>query len=286
MSRSRLFTLVCLALLFESGCAGLQFKSETVSFDSPAKILQLKEVEPNAEELNGVTLRFLVPESRELHAKERLKVYSRLKDNQGMALDLDQNVLMTFRPVEGKDSYVQRTVATFENGGEILEEIETSPRGEILKLIEGKHDSPAGKFNMISETRTPMVPQEAVKIGDRWTYDSSMDVRLESFWIKEQNPTPYQVKAESELTGFAEALGHRCAVIKTVSKETKNEVVKVLFKTIDATIETEIIETAYLDYKHGWIVGKVTESKSHTVFQNLKIEDHGISQSIFYVTET
>ncbi len=282
--KKRLQRVLGAGLLVLSGCVGLDLKSGPVSFESPAAVLNLKEVATNAEELNGVTLRLLVPAAKQIQAEEHLKLYSRLRDNHGLSLDLKQKIVTTYHPVAGKDSYIQRTVVTFEKGGEITEDVEISPRGEIFHFIDGRHESPAGKFQVVNESRTAVYPEAPVKSGDKWNYEEKMDVRLDSFWVKEKNPTPYEVKAESQLTGFAEALGRRCAVIKTVSTESKKETMKILFKTVTADITTTIEETDYLDYAHGILAGKVTQTRSHSVFPDLKIEDDGVSQSIYHLT--
>lgn len=286
MKTRRIFFFAFLAAVIFCGCAALDIKNQEVAFESPETVLNLRPLQPNARELQGITLRLLPPQSGEIHAEERLKLYSQLRGNQGMALDLSQQIKITTQPAAGKDAYVQRTVTTFNKGaGEITDAVEVSPRGEVLRFIEGRHESQAGKFEVLNMTRTPLYPEVPVKIGDKWNYSETMNVRLESFWVKEKNPEPYIMKAESTLTGFAEALGRRCAVIKTVSTQTKKMSLKVLFKAIDADITTNLEETDYLDYQRGLLIAKVTQTRSRSVFQQAKMEDQGISQAIYKVIE-
>jgi hypothetical protein len=275
-------TLFYLSIFLFNSCTGLDFKFEPVSFVSPAEILQIKEVQPTEQELQGIVLRIQPPASGQSTAEERLKIYSRLKDSQGMSLDLYQKITMIFKPVPGKNSFVQKTTSVFDKGaGEITEEAEFSPRGEVLKYISGRHESQAGKFQVENLTRNPVYPQEPAKIGDQWTYEEYLKVKLESFWVKELNPTPYEMKSQSTLKGFAELAGRRCAVIETTSVQSKEMTLKVLFKTITADIRTTIQETEYLDYAKEEIVGRVTLTTTDSSFPGTDIQDHGQSQSIY-----
>lgn len=276
-----------ISLFLLSGCAGLNFKSEPVYFDQPEILLNIKEVDPTPAEAAGINLRLLMPESRESRAEENLKIYSQLHDGQGMSLNLRQKITITYKPVEGKDSYIQRTVTAFEGeAGRIVEEMEITPRGEILNFIEGYHESKAGKFKILNQTRTPIYPENKVKPGDRWSYEGRIDARLDSFWIAEKNPTPYVVAAESRLTGFADLNGRHCAVIKTRTTQTKAGTLKVLFRTVTVNITAEIEETDYVDYAAGLLVGRVTKSSSRSVFPDLKMEDEGVSQAIYKTVDS
>lgn len=260
----------------------MDFKFESVSFVSPAEVLNIKEVEPNAQELQGIVLRLQPPPEGQLKAEENLKIYSRLKDGQGMSLDLHQQITMNFVPVPGKNSFIQRTSSLFDKGaGQITEEAEISPRGEIIQFIAGRHESQAGKFQVESQSRTPVYPQEAVKVGDEWAYDEYLKVKLDSFWVKEKDPTPYELKAKSKLTGFAEVAGRRCAVIQITSNQFKKMTLKVLFKTITAEIRTTLQVTEYFDYARGLVAAKVTQTTSDSSFPGTSIQDHGQSQSLY-----
>lgn len=275
-----------LGLLGFCGCAGLVFKNEAVSFDSPAQVLHIEEVQPDEREQKGIVLRLLPPDTNESKAEESLKIYSQLHDNRGLRFDLHESITHTFKRIEGKDSYILRSVTVFSNeGGQITEEAEVSPRGEILRFIEGRHDSKIGKFNVLNESRTPSLPEGPVKTGDKWTFTEKMDARMESAFVKEKDPTPYVVQSESELAGFAVVNGRRCAVVKTKSAQDKKETMKVLWKTLTAAIHADIEETEYLDYAKGEIVGRVTWTRSHSVFADLKMEDNGISQAIYRLKE-
>jgi hypothetical protein len=284
--RSAFQTALLCSFVLSAGCASLNFKWEPVAFDSPEAVLDIKPLEPNTAEKDGVLLR-LLPQAREIQAQDHLKVYSRLKEENGLRLDLRQSIRITHQPVAGKDSFRQRTETVFDGeAGRITEELEISTRGEILRFVEGFHESKVGKFKVVNASRTPMFPEEKVKMGDKWRYQEKMDARLESFLIKEKDPTPYDRQAESELTGFASVDGRRCAVIKTVSTQQKTTTVKVLFKTITAEIKASIEETTYLDYAQGVVAAKVTRTRSHSVFPGTDLEDRGLSQSIYQITET
>ncbi|MDD5085852.1 MAG: hypothetical protein PHE61_07420, partial [Candidatus Omnitrophica bacterium] len=278
--------IALVGLLSVGGCAYMSSKNEPVSFNDPALVLKITESKPTPEESNGISLRLLVPPKNEIHAEEDLKVYSQLHDGRGLSLNLRQKITVTYKPVAGKDSYIQHTVITFEGeGGKVTEALEISPRGEIVRFIEGHHKSKIGKFRILSESRTPMYPEGPVKIGDKWRYEEKVDARLESFWIKEENPTPYNLQADSQLTGFAQVNGHRCAVIKTTSTQTKTEIMKILLNTVTVDIRSAVEETAYLDYANGILIAKVTQTRSHSLFPSLNMEDDGVSQSIYRVIE-
>ena len=57
---------------------------------------------------------------------------------------------------------------------------------------------------------------------------------------------------------------------------------KVFFRTIDLKIDSEIEETAYLDYEAGIVAGRITKTKSRSTSPNLPIHDEGLSQSVAY----
>jgi hypothetical protein len=241
-------------------------------------------VPPTDEESQGILLRLQMPPSGVIKAKEELEIFSQLRDGQGIHVLLHQNSKIAFSPVAGQDGFLQKTVTTFQGkGGQILEEIEVSPRGEILRLIRGHHQSPAGLFTVVSAARTPVYPEGLVKPGDSWRYEEKMDVRLKSVWVKEKNPTPYLRQVQSVLMGFAEVNGHRCAVIKSLSDAFKTGELKILFKTVILHIQTHIEETEYLDYKRGMVIARITKTTSHSASPSTGLEDHGLSQSLYTV---
>lgn len=279
--RQLLIFLACVLLV---GCVGLQLRQKNVLFESPVSRLGLQEAEPNAVEKAGVVLRFNPAPSGLRRSQEESVVYAQVKNNRGTEFRLVQNLTEEFRPGSRKDSYLKLGHTTFEGApGELIEDAELTTRGEIVRFIRGRHDSKMGKFLIVDWKRTPTVPAGPVKIGDTWNYEETMDVRLESWLIKEVDPKPFKIKAACTLTGFAVMKGKRVAVVKIATKLKRLQCLKVLYKQLAMDIKTDVDEIDYIDYAEGVVLAKITRTRSSSDEWLYDIHDKAVGQSVFFV---
>ncbi len=263
------------------GCAGLMFQTADVAFEDASARLSIISVQPNEKEKAGLELRMLAPPGGVSKFKEDDTLFASIKDDKGKRLQFTMEQAETYTPGSSKDSLhvLSETTITGQKGS-LLEEKEISARGEILRFIRGFHHSSIGKFRITNWTRTPIFPEGPVKTGDQWNYEEALEARVDAWWLKEINPEPYRMKAESTLEGFARVRDTRCAVIKTRTSQTKHEHFKILFKEIIFDIQTRIEETSYFDYAAGTVVARITRNFSHTTGSNMPLDDTGQSQSI------
>lgn len=276
------FLLLFLVVSFSSSCVSLQIAE--VRFENPSARLGVVPVDPTPQEAAGVQLRILPPPESLIRSREEHTLYARIKNGKGIQMQIVMDRTDRFQPGSRPDSFVVLSDATFQKRkGRLLEEVEMSSRGEILRLIQGLHRSKLGNFKITNWTRTPVFPSKPVQGGEEWSYEEKMEVRIQSRWIQEIDPQPYEMKATSRLEGFAQVRGRRCAVIKTRTFQIKHEHLKALFKELVFDIHTQIEETTYLDYANGVAVGRITETKSFTKGINFPMADTGRSQSIFYI---
>lgn len=279
------FVFIFVSIVFASGCAGLGGRIGPLSFEDPFTRLGIVHVQPSPEEQAGVTLRLSVPEGNILRIREETKIYAQVRDGRGKLIDLKDQRVETYRKGSRNDSYLLLAESSFEgHSGKIIEETEISTRGEILKLVQGKHDSREGKFTIMNWTRTPLFPEHPVKTGDAWNYEESMSLRLDSSFVKQIDESPYKVQAKSTLTGFAEIKGRRCAVVETTTDQIQTQRLKVLFKNLTLYIRSKVQETCYLDYRTGTVVAKVMKTQTYTNSADSKINDYSIGQSISQLT--
>jgi hypothetical protein len=278
--------LILFLLVIVVGCAGFPLKTTDVIFEDPYAKLLIHKVEPNLEEKLGVELKIVPPPTGVEKSREENTIYALIKNGKGLQLKFTLNHLDRYTDGSRPDSFILLSETTLEGEkGSLLEEKEISQQGEILKFIRGFHHSQIGKFKITKWTRTPVFPKGKIKIGDKWSYEESMEVEIDSKWIKEIDPTPYLMKAESILEGFAMVRDKRCAVIHTKTEQRKHEHFKILFKTFKFDIEAKIEERMYLDYQTGTLRAKITQTSSRTSGEKMPMTDAGQSQSLFYQIE-
>lgn len=276
--------LILFACVLMTGCVGLQFQQRDVLFENQLPRLDIQPVEPNAAEKAGVVLRFNPPVSGVRTSQEEIVVYTQVKDNRGSELRLVQNLTEHFKPGSRKDSYIDLGRTTFENAsGELIEDLEVTTRGEIVRFIRGFHDSKMGKFTIVDWKRTPTVPEGPVKIGDTWNYEETMDLRLESKLAREIDPKPFTIKAQCSLSGFAEMKGNRVAVVKIATSQKRLQRLKVLFKEVTMVMKMHVEETDYIDYAEGVVLAKIAWTRSTSDEWNYDIHDEELGQSVFFV---
>ncbi|MBI3307504.1 MAG: hypothetical protein HYZ84_06850 [Candidatus Omnitrophica bacterium] len=277
---------VLLAFSF-CGCVGLMFQQGPVQFDDPAVRLGIVSREPTPEEAAGITLRFLSPPGGISSAVEKTVMFAQIKNTNGLKVEMIRRQKDHYQPIEGTSHFLLKSETLIENGGgNMLEETEISDRGEIVKFIRGFHKSKIGTFQVEAWSRTPLFPEGPVKAGDTWNYEESLSLHLQSKLVKQKNPTPYVTRATSKLTGFATVKDRPVAVIQTRSSQTKQETIKVLFKTITMNIQATIDETEYFDWKNGVTVAKVTKTSSFSSTPKGEFTDTGESQSIYEMTDS
>ena len=270
-------------MILGSGCAGLSSRMAPVSFEDPLTRLGVVNVPPNTEEQAGLVLRLLPPAGNQQRSTEETTIYSGVQEDRGSLIKLIQHNTETYRSGSRPDTYVVRTQSSFQGlPGSILEELEVTRRGEIVKFILGKHDAKDGKFTITDWTRTSVFPEPRVKIGDRWGYEESMALRINSFWIEQTGESPYKIKATSRLAGFAEVKGRRCAVIETSADQIQTQRFKVLFRSLILYIRAKVQETVYLDYKTGTVIARIAKIQSYTNAVNAAVNDYSISQTVSY----
>ncbi len=276
--------LVLLALfLANTGCMGLQFRTAPVQFENPFERFDITPVQPNDAEAAGITLRLLPPPGGLSKSREEMVMFMQIQNGQGKRIATVQTQTGRYGAGTGQDSYHLYSETVFEDGGGRLNsEMEVSNRGEILRWIGGAHQSRAGKFIIRDWKRTPVLPQEAVRPGASWQYEETMDMKLDSFWIKQLDSAPYQMKVTSTLTGFATVRGRRAAVIQSHAKKTELQHFKVWWMKIGLALEANLDELAYLDYESGQILAKIVTAQTKTVNDKTGATDDGVSQSVWY----
>lgn len=280
------FLFFLLFVFLNSGCAGLVLKNAPVAFQDPYSRFEIVPVEPNAEEEAGILLRAIPPPENVSEAREESVIFARIKKGKGMRLDLVMDRVERYKPGSAEGFYLVFADTTLEGQeGRFYEETEQNQRGEITRFIRGFHHSKQAKITLTSWFRNPIFPMGKVKRGEHWSYDEELGVKIESRWLKEIDPEPYKIQAACHLEGFALVKGIRCAVIKTVTRQTKREHFKVLFRDVLFNIQAQIEETTFFDYQKGRVLARVTSTTSDTYGANIPVTDKGQSQSVFYLKE-
>lgn len=269
------------------GCAGLDFHIADVTFENPLLRLGVVNASPNAQEQSGVLLRLKPPAANILKSREETTLYALIpdKENQGIQVKLTEAQTSLYSPGSRPDTYRIRSESLVEkqNGAvldKLIDELEVTDRNEIVRLIQGLHDTKSGKFNVSHWTRTPVLPEKPVKIGDVWNYEESMTLVIDP----KTPPSQHKFEAQSKLVGFAEVKGRRCAVIETEAKEIETQRSKVFFKNRILYNRATVRETAYLDYGSHVRVAAITKIQTDTNSTDGKIDIHSIAQSIYYLS--
>lgn len=268
------------------GCAGLPFQRATVFFEDPIGRLGIEEIEPDGWELGGVDLHLGIPDGGVEKSEEKNIVFTQIEKGEGLKTEFTRYRTDSYRKGFQEGSFILRSLSRFEGlKGEVTEEVEMTARGEIVRLIEGYHDSKMGKFRITDWKRTPVFPEGRAKMGDEWTYQEEMQIEFESGWVKRQTREPYVIRAKSKLTGFALVSGRRCAVIETEAFQTQLEKIKVLWKELNLEIYSDIREWMYLDYRTGTVIARIVRSENRTTSPDASIMDFGQSLSVYSLTE-
>lgn len=270
-----------LVLILLSGCATFSYRTADVSFEDPLTRLEIVTSEPTLEERSGVLLRMNAPPDGKLRFREETRLYVQIKENRGKEVRLDAARVETYKPGASPETYLLRAESNIDgHAGAIVEEAEVTTRGEIVKFIQGRHDSKEGKFDITAWTRTPVFPENPARTGDSWNYEETMAMKIDSFWVKQKDNVPYRLDAKSTLTGFAQVKGVRCAVIETEAKQIQTQRMKVLWKDVLLYIRANIRETTYLDYQGGKVLGRITRAETFTNSADSKVNDHSLSQTV------
>jgi hypothetical protein len=275
------FFYLLLFLPLVAGCAGLNLQSTDVVFDAPSKMLAVFPSAPTDTEAEGIVLRFSPDPSGEAEFRSESVIYSDIKNDKGLRLKFTADRIETYRVGSRKDSFILDSETAWKGqSGKLREEFEQTRRGEILRFIGGSHRSKIGKFDITNWVRSPVFPDHAVTVGDAWSYEETMDVRMRSVWVREIDPHPYRIRVESVLEGFADVRGVRCAVIRSHTHQVKREHFKMLFKEMIFDIHTQMDDIHYFDYAGGITAGRVTRTRSYTEGINIGMNRDGQSQSV------
>lgn len=286
--KSRFFSqaLFLAALLPLCGCAGLDFHIADVTFENPLQRLGVVNVPPNAQEQAGVLLRLKPPPANILKSREETTLYALIpeKENQGIQVKLTEAQTSFYSPGSRPYTYRVRSESLVEKQtgavlDKLIDELEVTDRSEIVRLIQGLHDTKSGKFKVTQWTRTPIFPEKSAKIGDVWNYEESMTLVIDP----KTDPSQHKFEAQSKLVGFSEVKGHRCAVIETEAKQIETQRSKVFFKNRILYSRATVKETAYLDYGSHIRVAAITKIRTDTNSTDGKIDIHSIAQSIYYL---
>ena len=268
------------------GCAGLDFRIADVAFENPLLRLGVINDQPNAQEQAGVLLRLKPPPTNILKSREETTMYVLIpkKENQGVQVKLNEFQTSFYAPGSQPNTYRVRSESLVEKQSgavldKLMDELEVTDRNEIVKLIQGLHDTESGKFKVTQWTRTPVLPEKPVKIGDTWNYEESMTLVIDP----KTDPSQHKFEAQSKLVGFAVVKGHRCAVIETEAKQIETERSKILFKNRILYNRAKVQETAYLDHETNVRVAAITKIQTDTNSTDSKIDIHSVTQSIYYL---
>ena len=269
-----------------TGCAALSFKMADVSFSEPFFNIDFSTLEATPEEISGVLLRERVPETGELIYQGQTVIYARTKNERGLQFKFDTTRTDTFSALdrEGVSGRVSESIIS-NKGGRIHEQMEVTERGEITRFVKGFHKSKVGKFEVVNMKRSPLYPEAVVRIGESWTHEEEIELKLHSMLVKQKAPSRKHVKATNTLKGFTTYGGRRAAVILTESAEKSSEALSVFFKSIDMDIQTQIQQITYLDYERGYVLRQVINTMSHTDVVGTNLSDVGKSQTVTELVE-
>jgi hypothetical protein len=274
------------ALYFISGCAAMSGSLEPVHFNDPYEHLEIKATRPLSHEAAGITLRFKRPADGERFYKEDTVLYTQIEAGEGNRVELNDVRRDSYSQGTTEEALRIHTEMNFVEGKEkITSTLEISERGEILRFIEGSHDSKLGSFVIRDWSRSALFPEEPVRVGQSWNYYETIDVSLSSWLVKERQNKPYEIKALSTLDSFAYCRGVRCAVIKTVVVKEQSYHFRVFFKKIDLKMRTRMDEITYFDYAKGVIVAQIIKTLSQTTSIDPPLVDTSEAQSIIYFTK-
>ncbi|MFC1809839.1 hypothetical protein ACFL3D_07015 [Candidatus Omnitrophota bacterium] len=260
--------------IFISGCASLTSQTAPVAFEDPHVHLGIQEVEPTAQEDAGIVLRYQYPEKGVRTYEEEMVLFNGISGDTGKKTTLTKTHTDIYLPGTQKDTSLITSETVFLGEKEkIYTTTEVDNRGAILSLHEGRHKTPVGLFTVTEWKRSSVFPQEAVRIGDTWTYEETMALAIKSWFVKDLDNTPLTVRARNTLKGFALLKGRRCAVIETVALENRPYRFKILFLTIAITMATRIDDTLYFDYATGEEIARITKAHSQTMHEDGRMLD-------------
>jgi len=255
---------LALSVTFFSACATTSLKRTQIKLMDVSEKLSVKSAKPNSDEAKGVLLRLKAP-AKPLRYRDTLQMFAQIQDDTAIPLNVDKTRTVAFKNVRvDKKRALQVTVLTkAKDGTDVGKEIFTeSDRGEILSFHSGVFTRDAGTLKVLSHTRTAVFPEGKVKIGDKWSYDETMENELAGSWMSQRSESPTKIKVVCELTGFADVLGHRCAVITSKTVSHGKGIYNVFWKDTKVKIDAYATETAYFDYKQGVEVATVTRCDS------------------------
>lgn len=283
--RFQYFILLTMVFFILTGCASLKQEPKEVVFFPTSGLLKYEKIDPDIYEKGGLKLR-IYQQNKVLKYIDRLQIFTQITGQKGTELNLYKTRKVIFSPGTSIDNFLMTTETDSKDLSETSnEQLLMSNRGEILKFIRGEHLSRKGHIKILSWSRTPIFPENAIKTGDSWTYEETIQIKLESFWITRKVEGPEKIKVNCKLTGFAEVRGHRCAIIESRIVNSKNESYTALFKTMTLNINTHLREQIFFDYKRGLELGRISKTDSFTTSEDMQFSDVTQAQSIAVLAE-
>jgi hypothetical protein len=280
MKRTReVSALLC--LIFLVGCAGLSMRHSPVSFIDPYAFLGIQALDVTQSEKEGVIFRLKAPPSGTLIYKEETVMFGKIESEQGLKLNLESERRVTFHPGSRNDTFLQsETTRVKGEENEFQTACEVTTRGEIVAFKGGNLVSSFGKLSVRDWQRAPLFPEEEVMIKDTWEYSETMNVEIDSWFIKDLSQTPYTIRARSTLEGYSLCLGRRTAVIHTVVVKEETHTFKILFSKISFTSKTVLDERSFFDYANGMTVAHIVAIHARTHDHKGRLLDISEGQSI------
>lgn len=285
MKKYQLPILLLPLIIILPGCASLNLQRKKIEFTDPVNILQYKSVKPNADESKGILLR-LSKTDRPAIYKDYYQIYTQISDGNAIPIYINKKRKVTFSKGKENNSFYTLTETSTDNKSESgLEKILVDDRGEIIEFIKGEFKTSKGSINFISHTRTPVFPENRVRTGDKWSYEETLEMELDSLLISRKSEKPDNIKVSCKLEGFAIVSGKRCAVISASTVAKRKEHYTTLFKEMKVNVNIFVNEKIFFDYINGINLGVITKTESFSVSENLDFSDHSRSQSVSVLTQ-
>lgn len=274
-------TIGFICVLLFSGCMTLSSQTAQVGFVDPYSVLGIEDVQPNDTEQAGVILRFDQPIGASRSFSEELVMFNAIKGTEGKRTVIIKERVDRYERGSVEDAAVVTSEMVYSGSKEhILTTAEIDGRGAVLSLIEGSHTTGVGEFTITAWERSPVFPEEPVRLGDEWTYTERMMLEIKSWLLKDLDPKPMTIKARSTLTGFALVKGKRCAVIETVALQEQPFNFKILFGKLAFTTRTAVDETLYFDYSNNREMARIIKATARSTRPDGTMLDRAEIQSI------
>lgn len=277
--RLRLFALPILALSL-SACASVSLERSKIVFIDSKSVLPYDSAEPTAAEKEGVLLR-LKHSKKTLTYEDVIQIFAQVEGDTAIPLKMNKKRVVTYTKGDTPDVF-KSTVETFAQNGEKLGEesfLET-PLGEIAQFQSGELESDSGKITILSHTRGAMLPAKKVRVGDKWSYEETLETKVDGTWVSRTSDAPTKIKVDCRLIGFAVMDGHRCAVIAVKTASKGLDKYSAFWKQYSVRVGIYAKETILFDYERGLELGNVIRGETYSVAVKGEFSDYSKSLAI------